>query len=83
MGCIWSGAGNRASLYRVEVSFWARGPCKYIVLAAARNLDMAQADTSGDQDAPTGFSWDKAERPDAKDFQIRNITGESRVMPPG
>ena len=81
MGCIWSGHGSRASLYRVEVALWARLTLQS-VLAAARKLNMVQADT-GDQGSSTVFSWDKLERPDAKDFVFRDINEDIRVKPQG
>ena len=42
-----------------------------------------QAECSDQTVPPPVFSWDRADRSDAKDFAYKDLTGQSKVKPPG
>ncbi|KAL0045459.1 hypothetical protein WJX82_007249 [Trebouxia sp. C0006] len=57
--------------------------CTFSGSRSRGSLYRVEAESS-DQTVPTPvFSWDRADRSDAKDFVYKNLTGQSKVKPPG
>jgi len=46
-------------------------------------ISGVQAESTDQTGPPPVFSWDKADRPDAKDFAYKDLTGQSKVKSPG